>query len=91
MMNDMMEKSLSLSALRDRFAGCGDFTERQIRYGLEQELVIPTCWLDGMVSGESLGREILRPLTELLRAGRVRDASSALPRILAAECPEVRK
>ena len=83
MMNDMMEKSLSLSALRDRFAGCGDFTERQIRYGLEQELVIPTCWLDGMVSGESLGREILRPLTELLRAGRVRDASSALPRILA--------
>ncbi len=45
--------------------------------GLEPELILPVCWLDGLTDGETLGREILRPLTELLRAGRDRDAASA--------------
>ena len=82
-MNDLTDKSLSLAALRERFSGCADFTERQIRYGLEPELILPVCWLDGLTDGETLGREILRPLTELLRAGRDRDAASARKRILA--------
>ena len=82
-MNDLTDKSLSLAALRERFSGCADFTERQIRYGLEPELILPVCWLDGLTDGETLGWEILRPLTELLRAGRDRDAASARKRILA--------
>ena len=81
-MNEMTDKAIRLSALRERFSGCADFTERQIRFGLEPELTIPVCWLDGPVSGESLGLEILRPLTELLRAGRDRTAASARERIL---------
>lgn len=82
-MNDLMQNRLTLSALRERFEGCADYTERRLRYGLEGELTIPVCWLDGLTDGETLGLEILRPLTELLRAGRSRDASSALARILA--------
>ena len=82
-MSDQTSSSLTLPALRERFSGCGDFTERRIRYGLEGELSLPVLWLDGTVSGSALGLEILRPLTELLRAGRVRDAAGALDRILA--------
>ena len=82
-MNDYPSLSPSLPALRERFSGCSDFTERQIRYGLEEELSIPVCWLDGTVNGGALGLEILRPLTELLRAGRTRSAPAALERILA--------
>ena len=82
-MNENKSTSVSLPALRERFSGCADFTERQIRYGLEQELSLPVCWLDGTVSGAALGLEILRPLTELLRAGRVSAPEAALERIRA--------
>lgn len=82
-MNENKSTSVSLPALRERFSGCADFTERQIRYGLEQELSLPVCWLDGTVSGAALGLEILRPLTELLRAGRVSAPAAALERIRA--------
>ena len=82
-MNENKSTSVSLPALRERFSGCADFTERQIRYGLEQELSLPVCWLDGTVSGAALGLEILRPLTELLRSGRVSSPEAALERIRA--------
>ena len=82
-MNENKSTSVSLPALRERFSGCADFTERQIRYGLEQELSLPVCWLDGTVSGAALGLEILRPLTELLRSGRVSAPEAALERIRA--------
>ena len=80
-MNENKSTSVSLPALRERFSGCADFTERQIRYGLEQELSLPVCWLDGTISGAALGLEILRPLTELLRSGGVRTPAAALERI----------
>ncbi len=82
-MNDLKSSDIRLQALRELFSGCGDFTERRILYGLEEALSLPVCWLDGTVSGSAVGLELLRPLTELLRAGRVRDASGALERILA--------
>ena len=82
-MNENKSTSVSLPTLRERFSGCADFTERQIRYGLEQELSLPVCWLDGTVSGAALGLEILRPLTELLRSGRVSAPEAALERIRA--------
>ena len=81
-MSTSESKTISAAALRDCFAGCGDYTERRVRFGLEGALELPVCWLDGMVSGSALGLEILRPLTELLRATGVREPREALARIL---------
>ena len=80
-MNDSKQVPPGLSSLRELFSGCGDFTERSIRYGLEDELSIPVCWLDGAASGETVGLEILRPLTELLRSRGVRSREEAFARI----------
>ena len=76
-----MEKPITETALRDCFAGCGDLTSRNISFGLSGELRLPVLWLDGMVSGSAVSLELLRPLTELLRAGSVRDQAGALQRI----------
>lgn len=81
-MSDVTGKPILLSALRERFSGCADFTERRIRYGLDRRLSLPVCWLDGTVSGTVVGLEILRPLTELLRADGAEDPARALARIL---------
>ena len=82
-MSTLESKPISAAALRDCFAGCGDYTERRVRFGLEEALELPVCWLDGMVAGSALGLEILRPLTELLRAAGVREPREALARIQA--------
>lgn len=79
-MNESKSASLSLAALEELFSGCADFTLRRIRYGLEDELLLPVCWLDGVVSGSAVSLEILRPLTELLRAGAVQSPDAALER-----------
>ena len=80
-MSKMEHISISAAALRDCFAGCGDYTERRLRFGLDTALELTVCWLDGMVSGSAVGLEILRPLTELLRSARVSDPEQALRRI----------
>jgi len=82
-MNTSRSECLTLAGLEALFSGCGDFTIRKINFGLEPDLTLPVCWLDGTVSGETVGMEILRPLTDLLRAGRDRNAETALSRILA--------
>ena len=82
-MNTSRSECLSLAGLESLFSGCGDFTIRKIDFGLEEDLTLPVCWLDGAVSGETVGQEILRPLTDLLRAGRERTVSSSFSRILA--------
>jgi hypothetical protein len=79
------QKTINAAALRDCFSGCGDYTERQILFGLDSGLALPVCWLDGMVSGSAVSLEILRPLTELLRAARVSDPGAALERIEAGQ------
>ena len=79
-MNVHHDNSISSAALRERFSGCSDYMERQIRFGLNGTLELPVCWLDGAVSGKAVGLEILRPLTELLRAAGVTEAQAALER-----------
>ena len=82
-MNETKSALPTAEALRALFAGCADYTERLIRCGLEEKLLLPVCWLDGVVAGDALGLEILRPLTELLRTGRLRSQEEALERCLA--------
>ena len=80
-MNKIKKEPCSLAGLRERFAGCGDFTQRGICFGLDGALTLPVCWLDGAVSGNSLGLEILRPLTEQLRGAGITDPAEALSRM----------
>lgn len=80
-MNTTASESLTFDHLQARFSGCGDFTARRIRFGLNDAPELPVCWLDGMVSGSAVSLEVLRPLTELLRAAKVTDPEAALRRI----------
>ena len=82
-MNETKSMPVTQEGLRGLFTGCADYTERFIRCGLTAELSLPVCWLDGVVSGSALGLEILRPLTELLRAGDLSGEDAALERCLA--------
>ena len=80
-MDNLVDDRLTLSALERRFSGCADYTARHVAFGLDDALVLPVCWLDGTVSGSAVSLEILRPLTELLRAARLTDPGAALRRV----------
>ena len=58
---------VSAAALREVFAGCADFTLRPVWPGGARRAGVSVCWLDGLVSGESVSRDVLRPLTDALR------------------------
>lgn len=60
---------ISGQTLENIFADCGDFQSRQVRPGLSAEGKLFVCWLDGVADGGDIAKDILRPMTELLRAG----------------------
>lgn len=55
--------------LEDIFDGCSDFQSREIRPGLAGDRLLFVCWLDGVAAGGDISKDVLRPLTELLRSG----------------------
>ena len=55
--------------LEDIFDGCSDFQSRQVRPGLAGDRLLFVCWLDGVAAGGDISKDVLRPLTELLRSG----------------------
>ena len=59
---------ITIKNLKDIFASCGDFQTRKLDFGLNGELFLEVCWLDGVVSGDSVSSDIIRPLTDLLRS-----------------------
>ena len=61
--------AVSSKALKDIFDGCDDFETRSIKPGLIGEENIFVCWLDGIVNGGDTSKDVLRPLTDLLRGG----------------------
>ncbi len=65
-------------ALRRIFEGCSDFQSRDIRPGLAGGRTLFVCWLDGLASGGDISELLLRPLTELLRAGTGLDSQRLL-------------
>ena len=60
---------ITIKNLKDIFASCGDFQNRKLDFGLGGEIFPEVCWLDGVVSGDSVSQDIIRPLTDLLRGG----------------------
>ncbi len=71
-------RALCRKTLEDIFAGCDDFQSRCIvpSPGAGGQLFI--CWLDGIAGGGDISRDIIRPLTDLLRTGRGVSAQALL-------------
>ena len=64
------------------FADCEDFTLRRIRLGGASGSLKPAlCCLDGLVSGEAVSGDVLRPLTEEKRFGGITDPAEAADRL----------
>ena len=74
---------ISSFALDAVFSSCGDFESRLLDFGLEGRVAVRACWLDGLVSGADAADEILRPLTDRLRAGEADGEAAVIERILA--------
>lgn len=72
---------VSLDSLKSIFSLCGDFESRQIDFGLGGELYISVCWLDGIVAGITVAEDVIRPLTESVRARRVQSIEDCYDRI----------
>ena len=55
---------ISADALRRIFDRCDDFILRPVWPAGARLDGVSVCWLDGVVSGESVSRDVLRPLTD---------------------------
>ena len=73
--------NISLDSLKNIFSLCGDFESRQIDFGLEGNCFLSVCWIDGIVAGVTMAEDVIRPLTESIRAKRVRTIGECYERI----------
>ena len=74
---------LNKKNLSDIFASCSDFEMREISFGLEKNVRLSVCWLDGIVSGSDVSSLVLRPLTQFARSSGAKDEQQAHAAILA--------
>lgn len=61
---DLTDLPLCADSLRRIFAGCDDFSLRPVWPGGGRGDGVSVCWLDGVVSAETVSRDVLRPLTD---------------------------
>lgn len=71
-----------MRSLKEIFTSCADFETRSVDFGLDGNLTLHLCWLDGLVSGVDLGEDILRPLTQSGRAGEILSEEECIERIV---------
>ena len=57
-----------MAAIREVFSGFADFECRGVLPGLDSGAGLYVCWVDGLADGEAIAEDILRPLTEPVRA-----------------------
>ena len=73
---------ISFSPLAALFSGCEDFQSRRVDFGLDPSLSVTVCWIDGLVSGERVTEDILRPLTQSTRSGEAAADITMIEQIL---------
>lgn len=73
---------LTARALRDAFDTCADFETRELAFGLEKNVRVTVCWLDGIVSASDVSEAIIRPLTQATRAQAAKTEEQALYAVL---------
>lgn len=60
---------ISSKVLMDIFDGCSDFQYRNISPGLISNDNLFICWLDGLCDGSAISKEVIKPLTAVIRCG----------------------
>lgn len=77
------EKGCTTEAVKGVFKNCYDFSAREILLGGRTGTVKATvCYLDGLVSGDSIAENVIRPATEKDRFGAVKTESEAMEMLL---------
>ncbi len=69
---------VGIENLKKIFADCGDFVVNEVRVGGEAKLTASLCFIDGIVSGDVIDRDVIRPLTSRERFGEVRGEAEAV-------------
>ena len=69
---------VSAENIRAVFSDCGDFAAHEVLLGGEERIKPLVCFLDGIVSSESIARDVIRPLTSAERFGGVTEQSAAV-------------
>ena len=75
-------QALNIKNLREIFSGCADFELRQLDLGLEGNIKVSVCWLDGTVLGTELSASVIRPLTQAVRSGGELSEQQAMDRAM---------
>lgn len=73
--------ALSIESLQDIFASCGDYECRPINFGLGGKIILYVCWLDGIISGGDVSKDVLRPLTMASRAESITNERDCIDQI----------
>ena len=73
---------LTADSLQAIFSACADFESRRVSLGLDPEKAVTICWLDGLISGEMVAEDVIRPLTSAPRLDHAAGAADALARVL---------
>ena len=80
--NPRFPAKISAAALQKIFADCADFSLRGVWPGGQARPGVSLCWLDGLVSGQTVSAEVLRPLTDDARLGAAGSARECAEELL---------
>lgn len=64
------------------FSDCADFESRDIAWALDEDRLLYVCWIDGIVSGKDVSQDIIRPMTDIFRAGHFQSEQEIFDAIL---------
>ena len=73
---------ISLESIKNTFANCDDFAFREVWPGDRPISGISICWLDGMVSGDAVSEQVIKPLTDPQRFPIAGDLSECMELIV---------
>ena len=65
--NSEFPHSITKNYLQEIFHDCSDVIFREISIGDDPAFSVWVCWIDGLTSGDSISKDVLRPLTNPLR------------------------
>lgn len=64
------------------FSDCADFTMREIDIGLAGKVCARLCFIDGLVSGRTVGEQTVKPLTDPVRFASVKTEREAISAVM---------
>lgn len=73
---------IGVAALDAIFRDCDDFATRAVFLGGDESAEVTVAFIDGIVSGDSVGKDVIQPLTNKLRFGGMTAGQKAAQLIL---------